>query len=166
MEKNNSEISDANYKDIPAAIKKYEHLGKAYFPRKTSFKPYRSRALKFLKKYDEFERAVTGDLQDTVSALLLDKAEGKKVEDIIVQETVKDNPKLLKALMELGVKKVDVEESFLIEESNAKELCEIFFESNDINHNPDTEEEYNLYFVFMKGVLDDFFLKHRKQGVK
>lgn len=161
--------------------KKYTYSGKEYALRTKSFKPYRLLAIQFINKYNEYESAYTSSLQADINKFLFTD---KKVQSkIVTAKNSGDASKLNKAIMEallenpehalmaqeLSNKKILAKELFLtsdkdgkVSDVNAKELCNIMFdESESINHDPQTEQEYAEYTAFIYGVFDDFFLKFR-----
>lgn len=157
--------------------KTYIYNGVEYTPRKKSFKPYRSRALVFLNKYNEFEKSYTSTLLGEIQTFLItDKKFAGKIitarntsnsERIskAVSEALLSSPDYAMKSQELVNKKALAKELFLItdgegnsSDKNARELCDIMLEdSENINHNPETGDEYSEYMKFIYGLYDDFF---------
>jgi len=157
-----------------------KYKNKTFTPRNKSFKPYRVKAIKFIQSYRDYEKDFIKDLHsDIQNFLFTDKrAMGKIVSasntqdsgkiNKAVGEVLKDNPEYAIKAHELLQRKAIAKELFLTTDNdgnpsdiNAKTLCDIMFEnSNPINHNPDTEQEYSEYLAFIYEVFDNFFLKY------
>lgn len=157
--------------------KKYSYKSKTYNLRKTSFKPFRVKALKFIQAYRDFEKDYTKDLQEEIQSFLFSnkKANGKIISasnsndssklNKAITDVLTENPEYAIKAQELSMRKDIAKELFLTSENdgtpsdvNAKELCEIMFDNaSTINHNPQTAPEYLEYIQFIFKVFDDFF---------
>jgi translation initiation factor 6 (eIF-6) len=163
-------------------MEKYTYSGITYIPRTKSFKPYRVQALALIKKFNDFEKEFTSDLQTDINKFLFtdkrvmgsvitanNSGDSKKLNEAVSKALV-SNPEMALKAKELTDSKILAVELFLttdckgnVSEENAVKLCDIMLEdSGTINHNPDTEAEYGKYLEFIYSVWRDFFLKFKK----
>ena len=158
---------------------KFVYKTKEYTLRKNSFKPYRAKALPFIKKFNDFERTLTETLQNELNNFLFNHKkikgyivtannEGKTSElNDAIAKTLLENPEYAIKAKEIQAAKEYAKETFLItdlkgepSDENAKILCDIMFENaQTINHNPQTEKDYDEYLKFIYNVWDIFFSK-------
>lgn len=161
-----------------------------YKLREKKFVPYRIRAVKLIKKYDDFENQLFGNLKSEVTKLLLSQSDlmsefyfhkGELTEADIatksekfnekLSEFLRDNKEFLAKTLELNAEKETAKELFLTcsdklepNTANARELCEIWFEDcpPDIHDIEREEKDYIEYMDWLKKVFTDFFLKHQR----
>lgn len=162
--------------------KQFIFNGKELKLSKNSFKPKRVRSMPFIKAYNEFEAKHISDLQSQLNTFIFSN---KKVKGYIVSanesgdqtelnksiaELLIENPDYVLKAKELQAAKDYAKELFLTsdlkgepDDSNAKLLCEIMFENHqNVNHNPQTEKDYDEYLKFIYEVWDVFFSKFSK----
>ncbi len=159
----------------------YTYNGKDYPVRTKSFKPYRLKSILFQKKYNEYEKQYTSELQSKIQEFLMTDKKAKasimsasKTGDDSVNKTIvkilADNPSYAILAKEFADNKAMARELFImtnekgeVSDVNAKELCDIMLEnSSDISHNPETEKEYEAYETFINQMWNDFFLNVKK----
>ena len=160
---------------------KYIYKDTEYILRNKNFKKYVVPSIKFSRKYDDFRKKyIPSDLEKRVKNIFVNRDLIKSSQNIIAENKDKDLKELevivandtmnkiqdeqLADMITYNQIKEEIDIEFLNDESNAKELCEIMFEySESINHNPNTKEEYDEYYNFIKGVFSDFFSKGKKR---
>jgi len=162
--------------------KKYTYKGKELTLRKNSFKPYRVKAMPFIKGFSEYEKSLTEKLQTEINDFLFknkkvngyiisanNDGDASKLNEVIAKVLL-DNPEYAIKAKELQSLKEYAKEVFLTtdlkgepSDENSKKLCEIMFDNHQvINHNPQTEKEYDEYLKFIYEVWDVFFSKFSK----
>ena len=162
--------------------KVYKYDNKEYKERTKSFKPYRVASLALIKKFNDFEKEFTSDLQSDINKFLFtdkkvmgsvitanNSGDSKKLNEAISKALV-SNPDMALKAKELTDSKLLAVELFLttdckgeVSDENAKKLCDIMLEdAGTINHNPETEADYGKYTEFIYSLWNDFFLKFRK----
>lgn len=155
--------------------KKFTLDGKDYFVKKLFYKPDRIRQIKYLRRYLDFEKEYLGDefTESPYNSIQRVKIAEKLVEELNTDFNNMDKKELQTKFAESFLpnnlssefyqKQSEAIQLFILDENNAKELCEIYFENADeINHNPyDLEDDKFLdYNNFITELFSFFFFNN------
>jgi|GEM_PF-6066103 hypothetical protein len=153
--------------------REYKYKDIVYKIRNKNWKKYRIPAIKFSRKYTDFENQyIPKDLRDKVDKLysdknlikLVDKTNKKdKVNEEVMDKFLESSGDVIIAMSKIKLMKNEIVEDFFLENENAKELCNIVYENSEsINYEPDGgQDDYDEYFNFIKGTFSFFLMMSR-----
>lgn len=141
-----------------------------------TFSNYRVSALKLEKLWNDLDFELNNDLKKQINKEIIQhKKEFNEYQERIKTEdpetVANDYLEILTDLFTLNSKLIKdtriCKEIFLLSDNkkNAKELCKMYFEDCDFDHDKEmNDEEYNEYMTWLLEAFDSFFLKVSGSG--